>query len=138
MKFNLEKIIDKRVHCDTEEKANKLLKFLHQNGFIWNGGEDLTSKNNWREEKHNTFYEIYKDKTICFGNVKNEPGVIIEFEDVFESEGGNQMYYNLAFVNHGDSSNNYLFKLPMNIQVKESEKVYVDTVQGQAIGTCVK
>lgn len=46
-------------------------------------------------------------------------------------------YYNLVFVNHGDSNKNYLFQVPLNISLKVGEKVFVDTSKGECIGNCV-
>ena len=44
------------IHCDTEEKAKKLLKYLHKKGFTWYGGTSLTEKINWLEYKNETCY----------------------------------------------------------------------------------
>lgn len=44
------------IHCDTEEKAKKLLKYLHKKGFTWYGGTSLTEKANWLEYKNETCY----------------------------------------------------------------------------------
>lgn len=47
-----------------------------------------------------------------------------------------KQYYNLVFVNHG-TDKNYLFQVPSMIRLKKGEKVFVDTSQGECIGTCV-
>lgn len=44
------------IHCDTEEKAKKLLKYLHKKGFAWTGGISLTKKTNWLEYENETCY----------------------------------------------------------------------------------
>ncbi|GEM_PF-3244400 len=54
----------------------------------------------------------------------------------FVEKGGNQMYHNLVFVNHGDSNKNFLFKLPMTISLKQGEKVFLCTSKGECMGTC--
>lgn len=136
MKFNLEKIIGNRIHCNTEEKANALLKFLHENGFRWVGETPLTQYNNyWDSYEEKTCYEVNKDRTVAFADTnffKN----YIEFEDILEEEGGNKMYYNLVFIGHEGTAKNYLFKLPLNINLKAGEKVYVNTSRGQDMGVC--
>lgn len=47
------------------------------------------------------------------------------------------MYYNLVFINHGDSSKNYLFKVPMGIELKRYEQVFCNTIRGESRGTCI-
>ena len=46
-------------------------------------------------------------------------------------------YYNLVFINHGNTEKNYLFQLPLNISLKTNEKVFADTSKGECLGTCV-
>lgn len=144
MKFNLEKIIGKNIHCDTEEKASELLKFLHENGFKWNSGTDLIRENYWKGYAQNTYYRIsncnygaISCKAVNFGSIKiKNVDSYIEFEDVIERGGGNQMYHNLVFINHY-AGKNYLFKLPLNIKLNTGQEVFVDTIQGQTMGKCV-
>jgi len=47
-----------------------------------------------------------------------------------------QQYYNLVFIKH-EFSKNYLFQAPLQIRLKTGEKVFVETVQGECIGTTV-
>ncbi|GEM_PF-3144749 len=140
MKFNLEKIIGKKVHCNTEVKANELLKFLHENGFVWGGGNSLLDGSHWCVYRKNTYYNVEACKWVTYGNINGpsakEEKNVVEFESVLEKEGGNQMYHNLVFVNHGDSNKNFLFKLPMDISLKQGEKVFVYTSKGECMGTC--
>lgn len=49
----------------------------------------------------------------------------------------NEKYYNLVFVKHENNDKNFLFKLPLNINLNNREKVFVDTSKGRAIGECV-
>lgn len=141
MKFNLDKIMGKKVHCDTEEKANELLKFLHENGFVWSGGNSLLDGSNWCVYRKNTYYNVEVCEWVTYGNINGpsakEEKNVVEFENVLELEGGNQMYHNLVFINHWSGGKNYLFKLPMNIQLKAGDKVFVITVQGETMGYCV-
>lgn len=46
-------------------------------------------------------------------------------------------YYNLVFINHNDKDKNYLFQLPKNLLLKKGEKVFVETIQGECVGTAV-
>lgn len=46
------------IHCDTEEKANKLLNAFDKLGKKWNSGDSYISFNN---------YEDHQDKT-CYSN----------------------------------------------------------------------
>ena len=55
----------------------------------------------------------------------------------FIEKGENSMYNNLVFIKHENSNNKFLFKVPMNITLKASEKVFVDTIQGECMGECV-
>ena len=72
---------DIAIHCDTEEKANKLLKAFDKLGKKWRNGDSYLKYN---------FYETYKEK-ICYSNwntydslgyYKEENVIIYEFEDV--------------------------------------------------------
>jgi len=47
-----------------------------------------------------------------------------------------QQYYNLVFIRHENSNNNYLFQAPLAIRLKAGEKVFADTIQGECLGTC--
>lgn len=44
-------------------------------------------------------------------------------------------YYNLVFINHGNSSKNYLFKVHLKVSLKKGEKVFVKTPKGECIAT---
>ncbi len=46
-------------------------------------------------------------------------------------------YYNLVFVKHVGDYKSYLFRVPMQIQLKAGEQVFVDTIQGEYMGTCI-
>lgn len=56
--IDLEKYENKSIviHCDTEEKANDLLKYLDEQGIKWRGGLKLAENN---------YYGIYKEFT-CY------------------------------------------------------------------------
>lgn len=69
------------VHCDTEEKANKLLNAFDKLGKKWSGGGSYISYNN---------YENYKDRT-CYANnggyspyewYEKNDSIIYEFDEV--------------------------------------------------------
>ena len=69
------------IHCDTEEKANKLLKAFDKLGKKWRRGDSYLKYN---------FYETYKEK-ICYSNwntyddvgyYKEDNVIIYEFDEV--------------------------------------------------------
>ena len=44
------------IHCDTRQKAKKLLKAFDKMGMKWNGGERYTSVDFYYEHGHDTCY----------------------------------------------------------------------------------
>lgn len=46
-------------------------------------------------------------------------------------------YINLVFVRHDGNYTNYLFQAPLQINLRVSEKVFVDTVSGRVPANCV-
>ena len=69
------------IHCDTEEKANTLLKAFHKMGKKWCGGKSYLKDNLWRAERENTVY--YNKGT--YGDTdysKKHNYTIYEFEEV--------------------------------------------------------
>lgn len=44
------------IHCDTEEKANKLLREFNKTGKKWSSGDDYTKFNCWKSHKKDTCY----------------------------------------------------------------------------------
>lgn len=69
------------IHCDTEEKANILLKAFDKLGKKWCAGAFYTEKTNWDEYKEKTCYSnegtfCYKDWFLGLGTK------VYEFEDV--------------------------------------------------------
>ncbi len=46
-------------------------------------------------------------------------------------------YYNLVFIKHENDYRNYLFCVPMGITLKAGQKVFVNTMHGEAMGDCV-
>ena len=70
--FDYEKIIqpDTVIHCDTEEKANELLKFMDNQGFTWLTGHSLIFENEWKTNSILTYYEFDNDdNSTCYGNI---------------------------------------------------------------------
>lgn len=69
------------IHCDTKEKADKLLKAFDDYGMCWYGGERYIDLNEWSRYKEETCYSNMSG----FGFVKfyKKKGIkIYEFEDV--------------------------------------------------------
>ena len=74
------------IHCDTEAKAEKLLKAFDKLGKTWIDGDNFADVNYWENYKENTCYT--NDTGYCELNwVKKHSYAIYEFEDViFEEE----------------------------------------------------
>lgn len=53
--------LNKRVHCDTEEKANEFLALADSVGYKWKSGKSLIEINNWETYKEETCYDIEED-----------------------------------------------------------------------------
>lgn len=69
------------IHCDTEEKANILLKAFDKIGNKWVDGDSYLSHNCWKTFKENTIY--FNDK--CYGDVEYAEffkSIVYEFEEV--------------------------------------------------------
>ena len=84
MKFDLEKMIGKKINCDTEEKTKQLFIFLDEQGYRWWGsnGRLIYEKTNWEDYERNTCYCIDKDKTITFCSTKYSEYETLNFEDI--------------------------------------------------------
>lgn len=78
--------IPKVIHCNTEEKAIKLLKVFDKMGMHWkNDGYYLDVGNRWGKYEENTCYSNYG----TYGSVqdiKNYPKVFINEDDVLLSK----------------------------------------------------
>lgn len=76
------------IHCNTEEKADKLLEAFDKMGKKWCDGESYIEDNCWSEYKEHTCYDNDKDSgysPVNFYNADNY--TIYEFEDViFEDD----------------------------------------------------
>lgn len=46
-------------------------------------------------------------------------------------------YKNLVFIKHENRFKTFLFQVPIDISLKAGEKVFVNTIKGEAIGDCV-
>lgn len=76
------------IHCDTEEKAEKLLNCLDSVGFIWYSGNSLLKNNYWLTYEEKTCYHInFDNKIVNFGNYnfyKNQSYKIISYEEAIK------------------------------------------------------
>lgn len=52
------------VHCDTKEKAIKLLTTCKEKGYMWNGGSELLGK----IDNYNGNWDIWLEDTVYFIN----------------------------------------------------------------------
>ncbi|HBS10668.1 MAG TPA: hypothetical protein DEA28_02965 [Firmicutes bacterium] len=69
------------IHCDTEEKADKLLEAFDKYGESWSVDSRYTDINYWNEYKEKTCYD--NDIAYCdINSYKEDNYTIYEFEDV--------------------------------------------------------
>lgn len=73
------------IHCDTEEKANDLLKYLDEQGIIWRIGDRLTENNYWEDYKERTCYNCNYENVLTYGSKYTYKHNIIEWEIVDEN-----------------------------------------------------
>ena len=84
------------IHCDTEEKANLLLKAFDKMGKMRRSNQSYLEENNWRGFKEETCYE--NDGTYCCkGFYPGTSYIVYEFEEVI-LEDGNYMNENVKKV----------------------------------------
>lgn len=76
---------DLAIHCDTEEKANKLLEAFDKFGQKWCNRERYIDDNYWKIEKENTCYDNTNEYSP-FDYYKAHDYTIYEFEDVIFEE----------------------------------------------------
>ena len=69
------------IHCNTEEKANKLLKYLHKKGFRWSSGKSLLSHNNYITYLDDTCYSA-KVRYGEFVSWFEEGYTILQFNEI--------------------------------------------------------
>lgn len=76
------------IHCDTEEKANKLLKAFDKLGKKWTSGDSYLAWNCWKGYEKYTCYS--NDNGYALINwYKENDYKIYEFEDVMHEYGAN-------------------------------------------------
>lgn len=65
-----EDINDKMIHCKTQGEADLLVRVLNELGYKWSSEESLLDNTKWYIHKENTYYRIYDNKEIKYGNVE--------------------------------------------------------------------
>lgn len=73
------------IHTQTEKQAEKLLSELDEKGYVWNGGEKLTTKTLYEDDKENTCYDFGLNKKVMYSPLdfyQEEGYTIIEFSDI--------------------------------------------------------
>lgn len=94
-KITLKEFFDSKdklcIHCNTKEKANKLLNEFEKVGKKWLNGDSYINDNKWNEYQECTVY--YNELTYaCFRHAKIYGHIIYEFEDIiFENKRRNTM-----------------------------------------------
>lgn len=61
-------LLDKKtaIHCPTKELAEKVLKVLHEDGYVWQSRDSLLNKSNWEEYRSETVY-LTENSWINYG-----------------------------------------------------------------------
>ena len=83
--YTLQECIDKNyaIHCDTEDKANKLMKALDSEGHGWVGNERYSKENNrWRKYGKATCYFPFTGQYCDVDYYKSVGLKIVWFDDV--------------------------------------------------------
>lgn len=82
LEFDYDKIMQENivVHCETEEKANELLKWAHSKGFKWIEGS-LLEYNYWDTYKEKTQYHFNNRGFVSFGTIDAIDKTILKYED---------------------------------------------------------
>lgn len=83
IEFKPELLEDKQlaVHCNTEEKANALLKWASSKGLTWKNGRKFTSYNNWNKYGSDTYYRVLNGTFGLTEGHKKHNHKIISYED---------------------------------------------------------
>ena len=123
----------KRYKTDIPPKGRKV-RYLNKNGY---DGDRKYANKYLTEGDILTVNEIRVGACSSDVELEEYPGKYfntVMFEDVEENM--EQQYYNLVFVKHAYSNINYLFQAPLAIRLKAGEEVFVNTIRGDAFGTC--
>lgn len=121
--FDYNKIMQKDtvVHCDTEEKAKKLLEWADSKGLKWCNEDGYINDICWGEHKENTCYELFKGKfgSLNWNMINNytiltyEEVLLNDFDLIYKIETGDfgnrcETIYNSLIGNH--SADEWIFK----------------------------
>ena len=84
MKFDLEKMKDKGIHCNTKEKSKELLKFLSENSYKWGSNVEIGKETDdkWLYYRENTVYHISNNKVFAGSILNCNDDEVLKFEDV--------------------------------------------------------
>lgn len=108
------------IHCDTEEKANLLLKAFDKMGKRWRSNQSYLEENKWRGFKEKTCYE--NDGTYCCKEFYLGTSYIVyEFEEVILEDGKAKPYEELPVLFCEDG-----FEPTIPLPDVEKEIKYVD------------
>lgn len=86
MNINFDDYIGKAIHCETKEEANKLLKELDKNGWMWCGEQCLLEGNKFSHYNNQTCYKLYPEMRITYCRKEyfiRKHVEIIEFSQLF-------------------------------------------------------
>lgn len=115
------------IHCDTEEKAVKLLTAFNKMGKRWRNNQSYLEENNWRRFKEKTCYEndgTYCDKGFYLGTIYD----VYEFEDVILDDRKAKPYEELPVLFCEDG-----FEPTIPLPDVEKEIKYVDQLINETV-----
>jgi hypothetical protein len=84
------------IHCDSEEKANKLLAWGYSIGKRWSTGDSFLDENYYYYDKDKTCYNIYSGEFSSLQNIISFGGFILGYEDVLINATSYPDYTNIS------------------------------------------
>lgn len=83
--FRLEDYRDGKcvMHCDTEEKAETFLRFLHRSGKNWRSGSSYLKSTHWGRYENEACYRFNEGTIGSLKFIKSEGYNILEFDDFY-------------------------------------------------------
>ena len=95
--FDYSKIIQNRVviHCDTEDKAKKLLEWATNNDLKWTDGSSYQETNRYSHYERQTCYHLYSGSYGNIGFYLDNDYTVYEFDGVFKGEEEKSVLKNL-------------------------------------------
>ena len=153
--FDYKKIMQPNtvVHCDTEEKAKKLLEWADSRGLKWNNGDSYKSVLNWHKYGKDT---VYKLSSGLFGDepwykrnnytvLTYEEAILNDYDLIYKIETGDfgnrcETVYCVDYKNYTKKYNKYTFDINKgwNGYVSGFDVIYIGSKKGSCPTTLIK